>query len=193
MFQNKGFKRLAAVLVAVFMLVLMAGCGQVKQKLSETTVNPRVASAISTYYQMTPEQLAKTRYFYNYVDLDGDGHNEILALAVGPATSGTGGSSMLWLDPENNMKVLQAFTLVHAPILIEDSMTNGHKNLVLRRYGGGAKDEIVRLEYIGGRYQTVNEGQPVATAASLKDLKGVAILCDDMSFDKGNGISMRLR
>ena len=64
---------------------------------------------------------------------------------MGPYTSGTGGSSMLWVLPYADMAVNQAFTLINTPIIVTKEATNGQeygtKGLIVQRSGGGAETE----------------------------------------------------
>lgn len=90
--------------------------------------------------------------YYNYVDLNGDGSNEIFAVAVGPYTSGSGGDSGMWLIPYAGMTVSQSFTLIRTPIIVSDTTTNGAHEPILQRSGGGAETEYVRLVCSDGVY-----------------------------------------
>ena len=80
--------------------------------------------------------------YYNYVDLNGDGSNEIFAVAVGPYTSGSGGDSGMWLIPYAGMTVSQAFTLIRTPIIVSDTTTNGAHEPILQRSGVSILDSL---------------------------------------------------
>lgn len=160
---------------------LPAGIEQLK---SETKANPELAKAIIDYYQIPDDALATTRYYYNYVDLNDDGTDEILAVVSGPYTSGSGGDSMLWVMPNADMAVSQAFTLVHMPIIVTDEMVNGAKQLVMQRYGGGANTEIVELTCSDGQYTNVSDGKVLE---NVDGIKGTAILYNDYAADTESG------
>ena len=157
--------------------------------LSERVPDKEIAAAVIRYYEIPPDAWAETRYYYNHVDLDGDGKNEIIAVAVGPYTSGSGGSSALLLLPYEKMAVKQAFTLIHTPLIITKEAVGEARGIVVDRYGGGAGPQRVMLVRRGGRYDTVN------SAAVVKDygsLEGTAIICDDLAGDleKGGGLTL---
>lgn len=63
----------------------------VEQVMAETEANPELEQAIIDYYEIPEESWGTTKYYYNYVDLNGDGKEEILAVVMGPYTSGSGG------------------------------------------------------------------------------------------------------
>lgn len=156
----------------------------IKQIKSETDPNPELVRAIIDYYQIPQEDLDTTRYYYNYVDLNNDGTEEILAVVMGPYTSGTGGDSMLWVLPYADMAVAEAFTLVRTPIIVTDELVNGAKQLILQRSGGGAPTELVALTCSDGVYQNVNEG---TVLSNLDGITGTAIICNDLAADTESG------
>lgn len=162
---------------------LPAGVEQVK---AETEANPELEQAIIDYYEIPEESWEATKYYYNYVDLNGDGTEEILAVVMGPYVSGTGGSSMLWVLPYADMAVNQAFTLINTPIIVTKEATNGQeygtRGLIVQRSGGGAETEFVLLTCNDGVYKEVNDGEVLE---SLEDVEGTAIICNDL--DGGYG------
>lgn len=159
----------------------------IQQKMAESKANPALEKAIIDYYKIPKEELAKTKYYYNYVDLNGDGSDEILAVVMGPSTSGTGGDSMLWVLPYADMAVSQAFTLVNTPIIVTKEATNGQefgaKGLIVQRSGGGAQTETVLLTNIDGEYENINDGKVLKT---LEDVEGAAIICNNLIEDNEN-------
>jgi hypothetical protein len=160
----------------------------VQRVMSETKPNADLEKAIIAYYQIPKEEWANTKYYYNYVDLNGDGTQEILAVVMGSYTSGTGGDSMLWVLPNAKMAVNEAFTLVRTPIIVTKDATNGQefgaKGLIMQRSGGGAKTETVLLENTDGTYPRVNDAAPIT---DLSSVKGTAIICNDLAADNESG------
>lgn len=155
---------------------------EVEKMVSETEAREDLEQAMIDYYQIPEEERSETRYYYNYVDMDNNGEQEVFAMVISPSLSGTGGSSALWLGPD--MEVKQSFTLVNAPILVTEEEKNGYKELILERSGGGAAAEVVMLTYENGEYTRVSDGKPVE---DTEKLKGTAILCDDMSWEAAEG------
>lgn len=165
----------------------------VERVMSETKANPDLEKAIIDYYQIPEEEWANTKYYYNYVDLNGDGTDEILAVVMGSYTSGSGGDSMLWVLPGSNMAVNQAFTLIRTPIIVTKDAVNGQqygaKGLIVQRFGGGAEAETVMLTCSDGTYTTVNDGEPVK---DLDSVEGTAIICNDLTADAESGSYLTL-
>lgn len=165
----------------------------ITQKLAETEPNEDLRQVIIDTYEIPEDYWEQTRYYYNYVDLNGDGENEIFAVVVGPYTSGTGGSSALWVLPYADMAVAQSFTLINAPVIITKDATNGQefgaRGIIVERAGGGAKAEWVQLTCQDGEYETVNAAQPVE---NFDEITGTAIICNDMVADADEGAGLTL-
>lgn len=160
----------------------------VEQVMAETEANPELEQAIIDYYEIPEESWRTTKYYYNYVDLNGDGKKEILAVVMGPYTSGSGGSSLLWVLPHADMAVNQAFTLINTPIIVTKEATNGQefgaKGLIVQRSGGGGETEFVLLTCSDGIYKGVGDGEVLD---SLDGVEGTAIICNDLIADMENG------
>lgn len=157
----------------------------VERQEAETEPNEELRQLIVDYYEIPDYELADSRYYYSYVDLDSDGKNEIFAVVAGSYTSGSGGSSALWCEEQEGvLQIKQAYTLVNIPIIVEDNEEGGPKKMIVERSGGGAATEYVELICTDGVYNSVSEAEP---AADLKNLQGVAILCNDMADDLETG------
>lgn len=155
-----------------------------EQVLAETEPLPELAKAIAQQYEIPEEEWSGTKYYYNYVDLNEDGADEIFAVAMGPYTSGSGGDSGLWLIPYAGMAVAQTFTLVRTPIIVSDTMTNGAHELIFQRSGGGGETEYVRLVCIDGVYSNPADAE---TLKNLDHITGRAILSNDLVADMESG------
>jgi len=147
---------------------------------AETEPLPELARAIAEEYDIPEEEWESTKYYYNYVDLNGDGTDEIFAVVMGPWTSGSGGDSGLWLIPYNGMSVSQTFTLVRTPIVVSDTVTNGAHELVLQRSGGGGETEYVRLVCSDGVYSNPADAEVME---DISGLTGVALISNDLIAD----------
>lgn len=160
----------------------------VEQLMAETKDLPELRQAIIDYYKIPEEYWEQTKYYYNYVDLNSDGSEEILAVVIGPYTSGSGGNSTLLLIPYADMAVDTSFTLINTPIIVTKEALNGQKQgakgLIVLRSGGGAEAEPVLLKNVDGEYMQVNDGQNVEDLASVE---GTAILCNDLIADAESG------
>ncbi|KAF5078533.1 hypothetical protein [Oscillibacter ruminantium] len=156
----------------------------VKQVMAETEPLPELARAIVEEYEIPEEEWANTKYYYNYVDLNDDGTDEIFAVVIGPYTSGTGGDSGMWLIPYAGMAVSQTFTLIRTPIIISDTMTGGAHDLIFQRSGGGGETEYVRLTCSDGTYSNPSDAEVVE---DISKVEGTAILCNDVAADMESG------
>lgn len=154
-------------------------------KMSETEKYEALEKLIIDEYQIPEDMLSKTKYYYNYVDLNGDGNNEIFVVVMGMYTSGTGGDSALIVYPVGEeLHVNQRFSLINEPIVISDKVTNGAKEIVVFRAGGGVEAEYVSLTCSDGVYQSVNDGTVVE---NLEEITGTAIIANDILKDMENG------
>lgn len=156
---------------------------------AETDPYELLQQTIIEYYEIPEEYWGETKYYYNYVDLDGDKNEEVFAVAIGSYVSGSGGSSALWCqETEDGMKIRQAFTLVNMPILVQTE-TGGEQGttagaLYLQRNGGGAGTEVVKLICENGLFTNVADAEAVE---SLEEVEGTAILYNDIIDDMEKG------
>lgn len=152
---------------------------------SEKEKNEALEKLIIEEFEIPEDMLENTRYYYNYVDLNNDGKEEIFVVVMGMYTSGTGGDSALIVYPvEDKLYVNQRFTLIQEPIIISDTMTNGAKEIIVYRAGGGAEGEFVALTCQDGEYDSVNDGIVID---DISNVKGRAIIANDILKDMENG------
>ncbi|MBN2899006.1 MAG: hypothetical protein JXO44_09560, partial [Clostridia bacterium] len=153
--------------------------------LSESQPYPALRDFIIKTYEIPEEYYASTKYYYNYVDFNDDGRKEILAVVMGPYTSGTGGSSaLIAFEFEGEINEITELTLIHTPIIISNHATKGMKDMVVMRSGGGAEPAFIKLTSTGeGNYTSVNDGQIID---SLADISGQAIIANDLLADIDN-------
>lgn len=148
---------------------------------AETKAYPELEKKIIDEFDIPKDYYSKTRYYYNYVDLNGDGIDEVFAVVVGPYTSGTGGSSaMILANIKGKLEVNQTLTLINTPVIISDKVTKGCKEIIVRRSGGGAVPSYVVLTCSDGNYTSVNDGKEIK---NLDGVKGKAIINNDMAKD----------
>lgn len=171
---------------ALFTGWLPQGVEQIK---AETEPNELLRQAIVDYYEIPEEYWEQTKYYYNYVDLNGDGTEEIFAVVMGSYTSGSGGNSALWCrEHEGEMEIMQAFTLVNTPVIVTKDALNGQeygaRGLIMQRSGGGAEAEIVQLTCSDGVYTNVADAPVIE---DIEDIQGTAILCNNLIEDAESG------
>lgn len=115
-------------------------------KLAETNAHGELEKAIAEYCNVANTDYQKVRYYYNYVDLNGDNKEEILALVLGNEVEGVNGNVLLWIEPgtDNTItkdSVKQAFSNVGAPVYISNHMTEGHKDIIVHRLNEAVNSE----------------------------------------------------
>lgn len=120
---------------------------------------PALAEFLAEYYRVPGEQLAQTRYYYNYIDLDDDGTDEIFAVVIGEYTETEAGrypAVILRADEADGFTVFEAFPEISTPVIISSRSTNGLRDIILDTYGlgiGRVGYEICHYQP-GGGYQT---------------------------------------
>ena len=105
---------------------------------AETEEYPALAGFLAEYYRVPEEQLAQTRYYYNYIDLNDDGTNEIFAVAVGEYTETEAGgypALILNTEGEDGFTVFEDFAEISTPVIISSRSTNGLRDIILDTYG----------------------------------------------------------
>lgn len=210
---DKNTKKSGTLLVAIIVVSLMSsalvGCSTSKNSeteveiegmpstikgiLSETEKNAELEKLIKDTFQIPEENLADTKYYYNNVDLNSDGKDEIIAVAIGSYTSGTGGDSALIVSKEGDkLEVMQELSLVHEPIIVSENVTNGYKDIIVPNYGGGAdpKEAYKVLKNKDGYYSNMNSSEAVS---EISDVKGIAIIANDIAKDIEAGKALSLR
>lgn len=124
------------------------------------------------------------RYAYNRVDLNGDSTPEVLVYLSGYYTCGTGGCTMMVLQPNgDDYQLVSRIRLVNAPLLVSNQTNAGWHDLVLYVSGGGSAPHYVVLQHDGKGYPTNPSVAPEVPATAT--LKGTAILTDGVTFGEG--------
>ncbi len=159
--------------------------------LGESTPYPLLQEFIIDTYDIPEDYYSKTKYYYNYVDFNGDGHDEIFAVVMGPYTSGTGGSSaFIAFEFDGQLQAITNFTLIHTPVIISDQATKGMQDIIVMKAGGGAEATFVKLTSTGeGHYTSVNAGEIIN---DISNVHGRAIIANDLMYDSNNSLYLTL-
>jgi len=118
------------------------------------------------------------QYYYNRVDLNGDGKPEVLAYVFGQTVCGTGGCNAFVFQPTNNgYQLISAISLARNPIIVSEQQTQGWKDLIMFVAGGGIQPgHYVVLQFNGQQYP---ENPTLAPAKPLDyKAKGIAYVVD---------------
>lgn len=162
----------------------------VMEQYAESTEYPKLAEFLATYYQIPEEELSETRYYYNYVDLNDDGTNEIFAVVIGDYTEIASGDPALILWEENDtFGVVESFEGIHTPVMISNQLTNGWHDIIYQQYGGGTEDgyRVCRYNPEGG-YQT----ELTEVIDELESVGGIRILSNNLIDDLDRGVYLTL-
>lgn len=176
-----------------------------KGELAEKEAYGELEGAIAEYCNVAKEDYDDVRYYYNYVDLNGDSKEEILALVLGQEVSGIDGNVLLWLEKDGGKltkeSVRQSFAQVGAPVYISHHMTEGYRDLIITQNpdtaavsarAGGNTEEINPISlgqtyrllvWNGERYQNLEEG---TVLEDIRDKEGTAILTNNIESDFAN-------
>lgn len=154
--------------------------------------NQELADFLIAYYQILEEFCAETRYYYDMVDLNEDGTEEILAVVVGEYTECDGGDPAVILEQsEQGYQVLERFAYVRTPVYVSDTMTDGWHDLIFPAYGGEEGTGFRVFHYQDGiGYQNENMEFMEDMDENFCGKKMIADnFIDDM--DKGNYLLLR--
>lgn len=157
----------------------------IMEEYSEETPYPKLAEFLSSYYEIPVEYQKETRYYYNYIDLDDDGVNEILAVVIGEYTEVPFGDPAIILEEEEggNFCVIEAFEGIHTPVTISDNLTNGWHDIIYQEYGGDEDGYRICRYHPEGGYQT----ELSEVVEELEPVGGLQILSNNLIDDMDQG------
>lgn len=109
-----------------------------------------------------PEGALWTHYYYNRVDLNGDGRPEVLVYLFGPYMCGSGGCNLLVFRREGDAyKLVSDISLARNPVVVSEQRTNGWNDLIFPVSGGGVRAHHVVLRFNGKSYPDNATVEPV--------------------------------
>lgn len=156
---------------------------------SETSPDPEIEKAILKTLRDDDFSEGEIRYYYNRIDLNGDGNFEAIVHLVGAAICGTGGCDTLILQPaRGGYRLISTIGLTRTPIIVSTQKTRGWSDLVVYVSGGGIiPGHYVSLHFNGRTYP---ENPTVLPALGPRArIKGKAFVADEVT--PGTGITLR--
>ena len=157
-------------------------------KSAETAKNTNLEAAIKNGINLSENQWKETKYYYNYVDLNGDGTDEVFVELVGPYTSvDTGNIGFIFKQDNNNFSQIKKFDSLFNPIIISNETTNGWKDIIVPKTAFGTETDYAILKFDGNSYSDINNSETIET---ISDISGVAIISNDMTKDLDIGIGI---
>jgi uncharacterized protein len=128
----------------------------------DPTLQTALRQAIGSYMQksgITPD--ATQSFLADYIDLNDDGILDALVLLTGRDWCGTGGCTMLVFQGQGkDFRLVSSSTLIHPPVTVSDTKTNGWRDLIVDVSGGGATPSKVALTFNGTGYPDNPSTQP---------------------------------
>jgi hypothetical protein len=163
------FVRAAAALAAVALVAAPASAGAqrklpgVKVVRSETAVDPELERAVVAAAGRENLEGLETpaRYYYNRVDLDGDGKPEVLVYLIASSLCGTGGCELfVFRKKGDGYWLVSNVGLVNGSIVVAPTRTKGWNDLVTYVAGGGINQGYSALRFNGKSYPTNTSAAP---------------------------------
>lgn len=149
---------------------------------AEKEADGQLEAVIAEYCSVDEKDYVNVRYDYTYVDLDGNGQDEILAFVLGQDVNGIDGNLLLWADKGDNMTkdaVRQSFRQIGVPVYISNHKTGGYRDLIFTNYENPAGDVAETGGRAAGEVSAENGGRsaqgeeaPLEQTAGLDDTTG---------------------
>lgn len=152
---------------------------------AEQTEYFELAEFLASYYQIPYEYQTETRYYYNYVDLNEDGAEEIFCVIIKDYEWGNeSGPALLVQKEENGFLVLEDFGVIVTPVLISDNMTNGWHDVIYQVDGEGLETGYQICHYVTDRGYQTEENE---WADEPVQVSGTRILSNNLIDDMDQG------
>ncbi|MBO5070656.1 MAG: hypothetical protein J6C37_09895, partial [Roseburia sp.] len=151
---------------------------------------PELADFLASYYQIPEEYQTETRYYYNYIDLNDDGTDEIFTVIIKDyERNDESGPALILQENEGTFSVLEDFGEIMTPVTISDDVINGWHDIIFQVDGKGLETSYQICHYVADRgYQTEDNewvDEPV-------HVSGSRILSNNLIDDMDQGRYMTL-
>lgn len=158
----------------------------------EKTRNSPLEKAIVIAAGINSEDDRTTRYYYNYIDLNGDGVNEVLVYIFEGHFCGTGGcDAYLFVKKRSRYVLRNHFEPVRNPIIVSENKTKGWNDLIFFNSGGGIVPGYYSLVRFDGTTYPSNPTIEDQAPSLKKRVRGTAYLVGN-GYGK-SGIAFRFR
>jgi hypothetical protein len=161
-------------------VLLVANCVAQAQTLP-TTRSEEKASTLRTFLQsylrvLSVDDDKTTRYIDAYVDLNGDGVQEVIVYITGRGWCGSGGCITLILAPRgSSYRVVARILITRPPIRVLKRESNGWRNISVWVQGGGILPGYEAELRFNGKAYPLNPSVPPARRLTGKVVGGVVI------------------
>jgi hypothetical protein len=164
----------AATIIFLCIFGVAGGAAQGQRQFSAGQ-NERLRQFLRGYVGPAGEEARTTRYTAAFVDLRGDGSNEVIVYVSGPRWCGTGGCTMLILAPAgSSYRVVTKTTVTRLPIRVLDTKLNGWHDISVV---GGKPLYEAELSFDGTTYPTNPSVAPASRVGGTA--KGRTVISED--------------
>ncbi len=112
-----------------------------------------VDAILGTFLSKENRTLQHTDFQAEYMDLNSDGYDEALVLLTDSYWCGMAGCNLVVFEGSaDGYDLVSSMTLVHAPVGVSETQTNGWNDLIIHISGGGIAAQDVVLKYDGTAY-----------------------------------------
>ena len=144
---------------------------------SERVRDKKLEEAIRRTFPEYPKMPAgEIDYYYNWVDLDGDGKPEVLVFLFGPEVCGTGGcGALVFKSTTGGYRVAGDIVLARNPIIVSEHKTHGWHDLIMFVVGGGIRPGHYSVVRFDGKQYPENPSDDPARPLTFRQ-RGTAYL-----------------
>lgn len=172
--------------------------------LSQTSVKPRILSTVpsETKKDRLLEKAIRdnaaydadrpSRYYYNRVDLNGDGRSEVIVFLFGGHQCGTGGcDALIFRKLKRFYSLVTHFEPSRNPIIVSTTRTRGWNDLIFFNSGGGINPGYYSIARFNGRTYPENPTVVADSPPLKKRAKGTGFVPGPYHPDAGLKLPIR--
>jgi hypothetical protein len=180
------------VLIAPFLAGLWADAAFARQEpvvlrrvWSERTRDPELQTAIQRSLADSTNDTENSVYYYNRVDLNGDGKPEVLVYLFGGSLCGTGGCVLIVFRTQGGeYRPVSEIALAQNPIIVSERRTHGWNDLIMKVAGGGVRQRYYAVLHFNGKTYPENPTTPPAMRL-MYSARGIAYLVGNGAVGSG--------
>lgn len=154
-----------------------AGPVVVRTVKPERVRNQRLESAIvRAFAEDRDPSRGEICYYYNFVDLNGDGKPEALVYLFGPSICGTGGClAEVYSSGKRRFELVSDIELARNPIIVSQHATRGWRDLIMFTFGGSTEPGYYAVLRFNGRRYAVS----ASLGSRSRRVRGTAYLAGE--------------
>lgn len=162
---------------------------------SETVAYPLLEKEIIDELDLENMDMTGTRYYYNFVDLNDDGMDEIIVQLNGEYNTTKDGDTVLIVkqtntkddeEDDDGFDVIAKYTAFANPVIVSDKKTNGYRDLIFMEPDSDPTT-YKKVTFDKKDYGKMSDAK---TVNNIDDITGVALLCNDVASDTDNNTGL---